>query len=422
VHPEDFASHRTEAASSAQRARDRLAKAEADRAKVEEERKARERYERAHERWKEVEKRRSATRAAHERARKSVTSATLEVKEARSASEAARTRVSQLLPEESRATAARAEVARLEGIRADRARDVERSLLSVERRQGIDRALAALNAETERVRQEGTALERRLAERGERARALRAKLPDMDSLRRSLDEVSRRLSTAREEEAEERALLSRLDAQLDEALRRVRDAEVGRQERSALLAEAKDAEEKAGWVGGAFRTAVLEMEQKLLTHAQALFEREFARYFASLVDDPGLVARTDPAFTPLVMIEGEWTPAEALSGGERTSLALAFRLALAHVVRSMGSLHLDTILLDEPTDGFSPEQVIRMGELLEELALPQVILVSHESQLAAIADRVVRVQKVDGRSVLTTNGLGGKGGRPELESVDSSIL
>jgi exonuclease SbcC len=100
------------------------------------------------------------------------------------------------------------------------------------------------------------------------------------------------------------------------------------------------------------------------------------------------------------MIEGEWTPAEALSGGERTSLALAFRLALAQVVRAMGSLHLDTILLDEPTDGFSPEQVIRMGELLEELALPQVILVSHESQLSAIADRVIRVQKVDGRSLL----------------------
>jgi exonuclease SbcC len=70
----------------------------------------------------------------------------------------------------------------------------------------------------------------------------------------------------------------------------------------------------------------------------------------------------------------------------------------------MGSLHLDTILLDEPTDGFSPEQVVRMGELLEELALPQVILVSHESQLAAIADRVVRVQKQDGRSFLENTG------------------
>ena len=59
---------------------------------------------------------------------------------------------------------------------------------------------------------------------------------------------------------------------------------------------------------------------------------------------------------------------------------------------------MDTILLDEPTDGFSPEQVVRMGELLDELGLPQVVLVSHEDQLAAVADRVVRVVKQDGRS------------------------
>ncbi|MGA8512581.1 MAG: hypothetical protein WB778_07700, partial [Thermoplasmata archaeon] len=57
---------------------------------------------------------------------------------------------------------------------------------------------------------------------------------------------------------------------------------------------------------------------------------------------------------------------------------------------------------DEPTDGFSPEQVLRMGELLDELALPQVILVSHELQLSTIADRVVRVSKENGESSLTS--------------------
>ena len=222
----------------------------------------------------------------------------------------------------------------------------------------------------------------------------------MADVRRAMAEAERDLRHAEDTLGGERSTLVRLDAQLDEAVRRVATAESGRRERAELLTEAKELDEKAAWVGSSFRDAVLTMEQKLLTHAQALFERDFARYFASLIDDPGLVARTDPAFTPLVMIEGEWTPAEALSGGERTSLALAFRLALAQVVRAMGSLRLETILLDEPTDGFSPEQVIRMGELLDELALPQVILVSHESELAAIADRVIRVQKVDGRSVL----------------------
>jgi hypothetical protein len=41
-----------------------------------------------------------------------------------------------------------------------------------------------------------------------------------------------------------------------------------------------------------------------------------------------------------------------------------------------------------------------MGELLDSLGLPQVLLVSHENELNAIADRVVRVEKSGGRSVL----------------------
>jgi exonuclease SbcC len=289
-----------------------------------------------------------------------------------------------------------------------------------ERRRGIDRALEAVTSQGERAAHETEVLRQRVRGREERMVALREVLKEAEALRAALGEAQRTLRAGRHGMDAERKALGSLESQLEEAGNRVREAEVRRRERAELLAEAADIEEKAAWIGTSFRTAVLGMEQKLLTHAQALFEREFSRYFGSLIDDPGLVARTDPAFTPLVMIEGEWTPAEALSGGERTSLALAFRLALAHVVRSMGSLHLDTILLDEPTDGFSPEQVIRMGELLEELALPQVIIVSHESQLAAIADRVVRVQKIEGRSVLegSRGSATGPAPGPGLRSLD----
>jgi len=404
VKPAEFAPHQAEVAALEKAARGRLDTARGAREAVDDKRKARERYERAHERWNEVEKRRSSARAAHERSVRAREEASHELEQASAITSAARAEAAEFLPEEERAAAARANVTRLDRLRGERAGELELSLLSAERREGIDRALAALRSDAERLRNETVAASERLAEREAAVRALTARRAEAGEVRASLAEAGGRLSAAREREAEERSMLSRLEAQLDEAQRRIGAAEAGRQERTALLAEAKEVEDKAAWVGGPFRTTVLEMEQKLLTHAQAMFEREFARYFASLIDDPGLVARTDPAFTPLVMIEGEWTPAEALSGGERTSLALAFRLALAQVVRSMGSLHLDTILLDEPTDGFSPEQVIRMGELLEELGLPQVVLVSHESQLSAIADRVVRVQKVDGRSMLATNG------------------
>ena len=117
-----------------------------------------------------------------------------------------------------------------------------------------------------------------------------------------------------------------------------------------------------------------------------------------------LTAQVDASFSPSVEIDGEWTPAEALSGGERTALAFAFRVALGQTVRGAGRLRLDTLLLDEPTDGFSPEQVTRLGELLGDLAIPQVILVSHEASLASIADRVVRIEKHDGLSIARPEG------------------
>ncbi|MGA8711339.1 MAG: SMC family ATPase [Thermoplasmata archaeon] len=404
VRPSEFETHRTEAGTELATARATLDVCEAERVRVDEQRRARERYERALERWKEVEKRRSATRAAVARAGKMSESSTHDLTAAEHAALDARRRVGELLPEETRESALRDEVARSEEARLALSQEVERSVLAAERRRGIDRSVEVLRTESGRLERDALLLKGRLAERAARLGSLRFERRAAAELRAAAADAERTLRAAEEAMTGERSTLVRLDAQLDEAVRRVVAAESGRRERTELVTEAKEVEEKAAWVGTAFRNAVLTMEQKLLTHAQALFERNFARYFASLVDDPGLVARTDPAFTPLVMIEGEWTPAEALSGGERTSLALAFRLALAQVVRTMGSLHLDTILLDEPTDGFSPEQVIRMGELLDELALPQVILVSHESQLAAIADRVVRVQKVDGRSVLEDAG------------------
>jgi exonuclease SbcC len=402
VRPGEFASHRAEAQSLVKTARTALAEEEKERARIEEERRARERYERARDRWLEVEKRRGASRAAHDRAVSGSKEAARSLASAEESVRRASARVNDLLPEEARLAELRAESDTLEADRADHRAAVERSLLAAEERKGVERTVDSLRGEVRRIDIEVDGIRSRLGARARRVAVLRDARRSTGPLRVELERAARALDIGSSELASAQSALAGIDAQLEEAARRVAAAATGRAERAALLQEAAAIDDRAGWVGTTLRSALVVMEQKLLTHAQSMFEREFARYFASLVDDPGLVARTDPAFTPLVMIEGEWTPAEALSGGERTSLALAFRLALAHVVRSLGSLHLDTILLDEPTDGFSPEQVLRMGELLEELALPQVILVSHESELAAVADRVVRVQKVDGKSTLET--------------------
>ena len=400
VRPEAFEAHRAEARSAAATLEAALAQASAQRQALEEERHARERFERARERWQEVEKRRGLARAALDRAEAARTDARARAEAARSAREAATVRVDALSPAEREESRLRKELATAEADHRQLALDLERAGAAAERARSVSEAITALEEEAHRLEVDLAHARERATARDGRIAALRGALGGWEEKLGHRTQAQADHTAARAALESERVVAARLEARIEEAARRHRSAERGRAERARLLEEGNDLGRKAEWVAGPFRTALLTMEQKLLAHAQSAFERRFARYFASLIDDPALVAQTDNAFTPGVTIEGEWTPAEALSGGERTSLALAFRLALAEVVRRLGSLRLDTILLDEPTDGFSPEQVVRMGELLDELGLPQVVLVSHETELSAIADRVVRVTKEDGRSLL----------------------
>ncbi len=53
----------------------------------------------------------------------------------------------------------------------------------------------------------------------------------------------------------------------------------------------------------------------------------------------------------------------------------------------------DVVILDEPTDGFSREQLERMRIVLDELDAKQVILVSHEDAIEGFVDSVIRIEK-----------------------------
>ncbi|MGI0072105.1 MAG: AAA family ATPase [Thermoplasmata archaeon] len=404
VRASEFEPHRADASRDAEAAEDAYRALVSDRARVEEARKARERFDRAHDRWVQVERERGSARAALTAAETNSRAAATALSEVRLALEEARARVREGTSAETRAASLRVEAANSETDRVRLAEEVERAARAAERVRSAEAAAATLTDEVARIDLETATRGRRSEERGGRIALLRPRVDGAEALARRLESATARRREAESERDVDRHALVRVDTRLDGAVRRVRDAERGRAERARRVAEAAELESKAEWANGPFRVAILTMEQKILAHAQAAFERNFARYFAALIDDAALVARTDVAFTPAVAIEGEWTPAEALSGGERTSLALAFRLALAQVVRALGNLQLETFLLDEPTDGFSPEQVVRMGELLDELALPQVILVSHEDELAGVADRVVRVEKVDGVSTLAPGG------------------
>ena len=123
-----------------------------------------------------------------------------------------------------------------------------------------------------------------------------------------------------------------------------------------------------------------------------------------LVEDPGKQAKVDEEFTPVIQQDGIDQDVSYLSGGEKTSIALAYRLALNSIVQKVSTgMKSNLLILDEPTDGFSKEQLSKVREILDELQSPQIILVSHERELESFADQVIRVAKSNGVSAITVS-------------------
>lgn len=156
------------------------------------------------------------------------------------------------------------------------------------------------------------------------------------------------------------------------------------------------------WVTDYFVPLMDVMEKHVMAKIHHEFDALFQQWFGMLVEDV-MTARLDETFTPVIQQNGYDTEVEHLSGGERTACALAYRLALNKTINSLiNSIKTkDLLILDEPTDGFSAEQLDRMRDVLEQLHLRQILIVSHEQKIESFADRVIRVTKTEHASQIS---------------------
>jgi len=150
------------------------------------------------------------------------------------------------------------------------------------------------------------------------------------------------------------------------------------------------------WLNSSFPNTIQEMEKAIMNKVHAEFSMLFGKWFAMLSN--GLSARINEDFTPIIEQQGYEIEYGHLSGGERTAAALAYRLALNQVINSIMSTikTKDLLILDEPTDGFSYEQLDKMRDVLHELKLGQLILVSHETKIESFVDNIIRFDKQEG--------------------------
>jgi len=211
-------------------------------------------------------------------------------------------------------------------------------------------------------------------------------------------------------------------SQLDEAMRQEKMTEIKiaelKKEISFYSQQIKELEEKIqqtelikaqvnyltdleSWISKEFILLISSIEKNIMNKLKSEFLELFSEWFSMLVSDTFNVS-LDDTFTPVVEFQDYIIDYNYLSGGERTAIALAYRLALNQVLNSLLS-SIKTkgfIILDEPTDGFSEQQIDKMRNVLNQLNAEQLIIVSHEQKIESFVDNVIKCKKEKGKSVV----------------------
>lgn len=153
------------------------------------------------------------------------------------------------------------------------------------------------------------------------------------------------------------------------------------------------------WLNDYLIPTLSVIEKHVMQNIHQEFDENFKKWFNLLIDDPSKTGKIDEEFTPIIEQDGFQQEINYLSGGEKTSVALAYRLALNNIVQKVSTgMKSNLLIMDEPTDGFSKEQLYKIRDILNELNYPQIIIVSHERELESFANNVFQIVKVDGVS------------------------
>jgi exonuclease SbcC len=266
--------------------------------------------------------------------------------------------------------------------------------------------LKILKGQAERITEQLTkvrtkigSLNEQVAEAGRKLEKAKEELEEYTKLSSKIETIRQELKKADEEFTKIRGEITSVQTMLKEREREVAELETEIETKEKERKMAEKLNEYVMWIEEFFVPTLDIIEKHVMLSINQEFNQHFQRWWGLLVDDTTKEARIDEEFTPIIEQDGYELDINYLSGGEKTSLALAYRLALNSIVQKVSvGMKSNLLILDEPTDGFSKEQLFKIREILNEIKCPQVIIVSHEKELESFADQVFRVEKNEGIS------------------------
>ncbi len=220
---------------------------------------------------------------------------------------------------------------------------------------------------------------------------------DLKILEADVEKSQNEISELGQMTSGKRSELKLLESNLNQLEREVKDKKHRNQNKQIL-------QHTNNWLEEHFITAVQDIERHVLQNINEEFNQLFQKWFNILMETGDINVEADTNFTPIITQNGYSLGINSLSGGEKTSVALAYRLALNTMLKKIAGMDNALLILDEPTDGFGKEQLVRLTKVLDELQAAQIIMVSHERELESFVDKIYRVTKDGNRSRINVLG------------------
>jgi len=176
----------------------------------------------------------------------------------------------------------------------------------------------------------------------------------------------------------------------------VNELKTGLEEKKKLKEKLEYSTEIRNWVKDQFPVLLRDIERQILVSSARDFNTFFKEWFNVLVESGNIEVEIRPDdFQPIINVNGYDSPFRDLSGGEKSAISLAYRLGLTKIIneRYQDVKTKDLLILDEPTDGFSQQQVNRMQEIFSNLNTAQMIIISHERALDSFVTDIYTFKK-----------------------------
>ncbi len=259
---------------------------------------------------------------------------------------------------------------------------LEQDKIKSEHQKTIDTKIKSESFVLDRTRTEAETIEKEI-------KTLQEQLVDFEELRKNLERHQNHFDTISADLRIREISLAEKKKEIEILEKRLEEIELEIVRKESIKSQRDYLRNLQDWLESSFLPMISLTESNVMAKLRQDFSKLFNEWFSILVPE-SLAVRLDEDFTPIIQNQDYEIDYGFLSGGERTAVALAYRLALNQIINSVLSeiRTKDLIILDEPTDGFSDAQLDKMRDIFDQLNCKQIILVSHEQKIEGFVDNI----------------------------------